>query len=179
MRALQGRASAGATSSSSSRFSRPHATRHALAPTQQSRQQLGLRQSQQCRAAAEEAAGTNGANAPADSVDFEELSDIIRMVNDTDIIELELNSKKFNLSLRKKEALVMEQQRQQMQSPAPGEPPFCKEGDKVTKGQTVGIIEAMKLMNEIEAEVSGTLVRVLADNGSPVAPGMALFLIKP
>lgn len=36
------------------------------------------------------------------------------------------------------------------QAPAPGEPPFCKEGDKVTKGQTVGIIEAMKLMNEIE-----------------------------
>jgi len=64
-------------------------------------------------------------------------------------------------------------------SPAPGEPPFCKEGDKVTKGQTVGIIEAMKLMNEIEAEVSGTLVRILANNGSPVAPGMALFLIKP
>lgn len=35
-------------------------------------------------------------------------------------------------------------------SPAPGEPPFCREGDKVTKGQTIGIIEAMKLMNEIE-----------------------------
>ena len=39
-------------------------------------------------------------------------------------------------------------------SPAPGEPPYCREGDKVTKGQTIGIIEAMKLMNEIEVRPS-------------------------
>lgn len=65
------------------------------------------------------------------------------------------------------------------QSPAPGEPAFVKEGDQVTKGQTVCIIEAMKLMNEIEAEVSGTIVKIVAENGKPVHPGMPLFIIKP
>lgn len=57
-------------------------------------------------------------------------------------------------------------------SPAPGEPAFVKEGDTVKKGQTVGIIEAMKLMNEIEAEVGGTVIKLLVDNGQAVTPGM-------
>jgi acetyl-CoA carboxylase biotin carboxyl carrier protein len=63
-------------------------------------------------------------------------------------------------------------------SPAPGEPPFVKDGDRVKKGQTVCIIEAMKLMNEIEAEVSGTVVSVLVENGQSVSPGQALLIIK-
>ena len=64
-------------------------------------------------------------------------------------------------------------------SPAPGEPAFCKEGDRVNKGQTICIIEAMKLMNEIEAEASGTVVKILAENGKPVTPGQPLLIIKP
>ncbi|CAD5189837.1 unnamed protein product, partial [Musa acuminata subsp. malaccensis] len=53
--------------------------------------------------------------------------------------------------------------------PAPGEPPFVKAGDKVQKGQVVCIIEAMKLMNEIEADQSGTVVEILAEDGKPVS----------
>ncbi|KAG6510996.1 hypothetical protein ZIOFF_029045 [Zingiber officinale] len=53
--------------------------------------------------------------------------------------------------------------------PAPGEPPFVKVGDKVQKGQAVCIVEAMKLMNEIEADKSGTVVEILVEDGKPVS----------
>ncbi|CAK9147988.1 unnamed protein product [Ilex paraguariensis] len=64
-------------------------------------------------------------------------------------------------------------------SPAPGAPAFVKVGDKVQKGQVVCIIEAMKLMNEIEADQSGTLVEILAEDGKPVSVDMPLFIIEP
>ncbi|XP_044467477.1 biotin carboxyl carrier protein of acetyl-CoA carboxylase 1, chloroplastic-like [Mangifera indica] len=64
-------------------------------------------------------------------------------------------------------------------SPAPGEPPFVKVGDKVQKGQVICIIEAMKLMNEIEADQSGTIAEILVDNGKPVSVDMPLFVIIP
>lgn len=55
---------------------------------------------------------------------------------------------------------------------------FVKEGDQITPGQTLCIIEAMKLMNEIQSEVSGVIVRVYAENGQPVEYGQALFDVK-
>ncbi|XP_017972564.1 PREDICTED: biotin carboxyl carrier protein of acetyl-CoA carboxylase 2, chloroplastic-like [Theobroma cacao] len=64
-------------------------------------------------------------------------------------------------------------------SPAPGAPPFVKVGDKVQKGQVVCIIEAMKLMNEIEADQSGTIVEILAEDGKPVSVDTPLFVIEP
>jgi acetyl-CoA carboxylase biotin carboxyl carrier protein len=64
-------------------------------------------------------------------------------------------------------------------SPSPDSPPFVEPGSKVTRGQTLCIVEAMKLMNEIEADVSGTLVEVLVDNSQPVQFGQALFTIRP
>ena len=64
-------------------------------------------------------------------------------------------------------------------SPAPGEPAFVKVGDKVKKGQVICIIEAMKLMNEIEADQSGTIAEVLAEDGKPVSVDMPLFVIVP
>ncbi|KAG2333865.1 hypothetical protein Bca4012_016528 [Brassica carinata] len=64
-------------------------------------------------------------------------------------------------------------------SPGPGEPPFVKVGDKVQKGQVVCIIEAMKLMNEIEAEKSGTITELLAEDGKPVSVDSPLFTIVP
>nr|CAA62265.1 Biotin carboxyl carrier protein [Brassica napus]prf//2210244E Ac-CoA carboxylase:ISOTYPE=bp6 [Brassica napus] len=64
-------------------------------------------------------------------------------------------------------------------SPGPGEPPFVKVGDKVQKGQVVCIIEAMKLMNEIEAEKSGTITELLAEDGKPVSVDTPLFTIAP
>eukprot|EP00890_Picochlorum_soloecismus_P003301 jgi/Picsp_1/3972/NSC_01484-R1_acetyl- biotin carboxyl carrier protein len=185
-------------------------------------------------AAEEEALSVNGLPSGEGSlVDFDELTDLIRMVNETDIVELSLNSKKFKLAVKKKEALkAMEPQVVHVaapaaaapapqpvmpaaapaaapapapaapkpaaapaavdgveiaspmagtfyRSPAPGEPAFVNEGDRVTQGQTIGIIEAMKLMNEIEAEVSGTVVKITADNGKPVTPGQTLIVIKP
>lgn len=183
------------------------------------------------------AAAVAKTQAPANMTEFEELSDIIKMVHDTDIVEFELKSKKFSLSVKKKEALQAQQPVQvvaapmpMMQAapiaapapapvaapavapaaptpapaaapapapapkgievtspmagtyyrcPAPGEPPFVKEGDRVKKGQTIGIIEAMKLMNEIEAEVSGEVVKLLIENGKPVTPGQPICIIKP
>jgi len=64
---------------------------------------------------------------------------------------------------------------------APGEdsPPFVREGDMVEKGQTVCIIEAMKLMNEIESDVKGKIISILIDNASPVEYGEVLFRIEP
>lgn len=64
-------------------------------------------------------------------------------------------------------------------SPAPDEPPFVNVGDRISTGQTVCIIEAMKLMNELEAEVSGEIVEVLANNAEPVEFGQALMLVRP
>lgn len=64
-------------------------------------------------------------------------------------------------------------------APAPGEAPFVKVGDRVRSGQTVCIIEAMKLMNEIEAEVSGQIMEILLQNGEPVEYGQVLMRINP
>lgn len=188
---------------------------------------------------------SNGATSgTSNPLAFDELTDILKMVHDTDIVELELRSKRFSLAVRKKEAIeavepqVIYQQAPPQQggqqyspqsyapppppqqqapahaaapppasassngkapapaamdgvevaspmagtlyrAPAPGEPPFVKEGDKVTKGQTICIIEAMKLMNEIEADATGTIVKFLTENGAPVTPGQPLALIKP
>ncbi|KAE8735642.1 Biotin carboxyl carrier protein of acetyl-CoA carboxylase 1 [Hibiscus syriacus] len=63
--------------------------------------------------------------------------------------------------------------------PAPGEPPFVKVGDKVLKGQVLCIIEAMKLMNEIEADQSGTIVEIVAEDGKSVSVDTPLFVIEP
>ncbi len=61
----------------------------------------------------------------------------------------------------------------------PDSPPFISVGDKVTKGQTVCIIEAMKLFNEIESEVSGTVVKAMIENSSPVEYDQILFVVEP
>lgn len=61
---------------------------------------------------------------------------------------------------------------------SPDSPPFVKPGDSVTAKSTVCIIESMKLMNEIEAEVSGTIVACLVENGKPVEYGEALFTVR-
>lgn len=64
-------------------------------------------------------------------------------------------------------------------APAPGAPSFVRVGDQVEKGQVLCIIESMKLMNEIESEVSGTVVAKLVENGKPVEYGEAIFAIRP
>ncbi len=64
-------------------------------------------------------------------------------------------------------------------SPSPDADAFVNEGDKVKAGDVLCIIEAMKLMNEIEAEGSGTIVEILVENGQPVEYNQVLFRIKP
>jgi len=64
-------------------------------------------------------------------------------------------------------------------SPDPGSPPFVSVGDKVRMGQVLCIIEAMKLMNEIEAEAAGEIVKVHHESGQPVQYGEPLFDIRP
>lgn len=63
-------------------------------------------------------------------------------------------------------------------SPSPESPPFVETGDEIEPGKVVCIIEAMKLFNEIEAEVRGKIIKVLAENGKPVEYGQKLFLVK-
>ncbi len=64
-------------------------------------------------------------------------------------------------------------------APGPDKEDFVKVGDKVAAGQPVCIVEAMKLFNEIESEVSGTIVKVLVDDASPVEYDQPLFLVDP
>ncbi len=64
-------------------------------------------------------------------------------------------------------------------APSPDAAPYVREGDVVKKGQVVCIVEAMKLMNEIESKVAGRLVKVLVENAQPVEYGQPLFLLEP
>lgn len=64
-------------------------------------------------------------------------------------------------------------------SSTPDSAPFVSVGDKITKGQTVCIIEAMKLFNEIESEYSGTIVKVMVENSTPVEYDQVLFVVEP
>ena len=64
-------------------------------------------------------------------------------------------------------------------APGPEEPPFVEIGSKISVGQAVCILEAMKLMNELESEVSGEVIEILVENGTPVEFGQALMRLKP
>jgi acetyl-CoA carboxylase biotin carboxyl carrier protein len=63
-------------------------------------------------------------------------------------------------------------------SPSPGAAPFVAPGDRVTKGQVICIVEAMKLMNEIESDATGEIVRCLVTNGQPIEFGQPLYAIR-
>jgi acetyl-CoA carboxylase biotin carboxyl carrier protein len=65
------------------------------------------------------------------------------------------------------------------EAPSPGAPPFVKPGDTVEVGQVLCIVEAMKLLNEIESDVGGEIVKKLAVNGQPIEYGQELFVIRP
>jgi acetyl-CoA carboxylase biotin carboxyl carrier protein len=64
------------------------------------------------------------------------------------------------------------------EAPSPGAPPFSKVGDVVELGQVLCIVEAMKLMNEIESDVAGEIVKKLVVNGQPIEYGQELFAIR-
>jgi acetyl-CoA carboxylase biotin carboxyl carrier protein len=64
-------------------------------------------------------------------------------------------------------------------SPSPGAAPFVSPGERVEKGQVICIVEAMKLMNEIESDVAGEVVKCLVSNGQPIEYGQPLFSVRP
>jgi acetyl-CoA carboxylase biotin carboxyl carrier protein len=64
-------------------------------------------------------------------------------------------------------------------APAPEAPPYVENGTRISKGQTLCILEAMKLMNELESEVAGTVREICVENGEPVEYGQVLFRIEP
>ncbi len=64
-------------------------------------------------------------------------------------------------------------------TPSPDKPSFVNVGDEIVPGKVIGIIEAMKLFNEIESEISGRVVKILVDNASPIEYDQPLFLVEP
>jgi acetyl-CoA carboxylase biotin carboxyl carrier protein len=64
-------------------------------------------------------------------------------------------------------------------SPSPGAPPFVSPGERVDKGQVICIVEAMKLMNEIESDADGEVVKCFCSNGQPIEYGQPLFSVRP
>ena len=64
-------------------------------------------------------------------------------------------------------------------SPSPKDPSYVQEGDTIQPGDRVGIVEAMKMMNEIESEIGGRVARILVKNGQPVEYGQPLMIIEP
>lgn len=139
-------------------------------------------------------------------VDFEQLHELIRILESSTLSEIEIKTKDGKIRLRRGGPSVLEQQpvvtapatvtdddgddgddALYVTSPfvgtfytgaAPGADPFVHVGDTISPGTVLCIVEAMKLMNEIEAEVNGTIAEVLVDNGKPVEYGDRLFKLQ-
>ena len=161
-------------------------------------------------------------------MDFKQIQELIKLVNDSNIGELTIEQKEFKITIRQKveqihqmvapmqapvyaPSQMMQQAPQNLsaqspatekskqetpaptntitikspmigtfyRSPGPDKPSFVNVGDEVAPGKVVCIIEAMKLFNEIESEVSGKIVKVLVDDASPVEYDQPLFLVEP
>jgi len=144
-----------------------------------------------------------------EEMNFEEIKELILLLDKSSLAELELHSDDFRLNLRKSvsntrvtadtgdddlqssssdpAAVIEAENMAEVTAPmvgtffaaaSPDALPFVKAGDRVTTGQTLCIVEAMKLMNEIKAEVSGMVTDVLVSNGEPVEYGQVIFVIE-
>ncbi len=160
-------------------------------------------------------------------MDFKQIQELIKLVNDSNIGEVTLEQKDFKITIRQKEEQVTQIMAPPMQMsqayaqlpqaslpaaapptaansiaqaapqsantitikspmigtfykrPSPDKPNFIEIGDEITPGKVVCIIEAMKLFNEIESEVSGKVVKMLVEDASPVEYDQPLFLVEP
>lgn len=141
-------------------------------------------------------------------MEIEDLRELITLLKDTDIAELQIEKDGTKIRIRRhtiisplevqhkhvKPVEITKEVEEEVQrlvtvtspivgtfyrSPSPDAPPFVEVGTKVKKGQVLCIIEAMKLMNEIESEIDGVVVRILVENGQPVEYGEPLFLLEP
>ncbi len=135
----------------------------------------------------------------------QDLKQIIDLLRDSDIIELHIEDGNRKLSI-KRGPVSHEVRRTQIeearipreeeipehlvtitapmvgtfyQSTGPSDPPLVREGQQIAKGQIVGVIEAMKMMNEIESEHAGVIVKILVTSGQPVEYGHPLMLVEP
>jgi len=148
----------------------------------------------------------------------EEIKELIKIFDDSDITKLKIEDKDFSISLSKESnqqvvapvpspvattpavASIPQQVAETpvqteskvtsgltinspmvgtfYKAPSPGAAPFVKVGDSVSKGQTVGIIEAMKIMNEIEAEFDCKILEILVEDGQPVEFDTPLFVVE-
>lgn len=140
-------------------------------------------------------------------MEIEEIKDIISFLRNTDVTELSIEREGFKIRIKrgyiygpievsrpvKPEELekVSKPEKEELlhtvtsplvgtfyRAPAPDAPPFVEVGSKVEKGQVLCIVEAMKIMNEIESDVSGIVRKILVENGQPVEYGEPLFLIE-
>jgi|YelNatPaOPRAMG01_1025707.scaffolds.fasta_scaffold00302_19 acetyl-CoA carboxylase biotin carboxyl carrier protein len=136
---------------------------------------------------------------------LEDIKEIIHLFTQTNLVELVLEDGSIKLILRRSEGTnnlpsnitssveekkIIEKEEEGhyitaplvgvfYRAPAPGAPPFVNEGDLVDVGQTLCIIEAMKLMNEIKSNIRGKVKKILVENGQPVEFGQKLFLLQP
>lgn len=157
------------------------------------------------------------------SIDYEKLRELLTTIAKTQITELNLKSKDFELTVRQQANVSVPPKSVETKSaesllekdtilsipvnplentgssppeknwvaitspmvgtfyraPAPGEPSYVEVNDRITSGQTVCIIEAMKLMNEIESEIDGQVMEIVAENGQPIEYGEILIWVKP
>jgi acetyl-CoA carboxylase biotin carboxyl carrier protein len=152
------------------------------------------------------------------SIDYQQLRELLSAIAHTNITELNLKSKDFELNVRQglpqiavnnvvetiqgttlratppltpSESTVSSPVDKNLiaitspmvgtfyRAPAPGESCYVEKGDRITVGQSVCIIEAMKLMNEIESEVAGQVMEIVVENGQPVEYGAVLMWVKP
>lgn len=141
-------------------------------------------------------------------IELEDLKGLIELLKETDITELQIEKDGTKVKIKREKLLTsiempravvarekpgegVEEETQRLitvtspivgtfyKSLSPETPPFVETGSKVKRGHVLCIIEAMKLMNEIECEVDGVVVRTLVENGQPVEYGEPLFLIEP
>lgn len=140
-------------------------------------------------------------------MELEEIKEIIAFLRNTDVTELSIEREGFKIRIKrgyvygpvevsravKPEELEKAPQPEKEEilhtiisplvgtfyrAPAPDAPPFVEVGSRVEKGQVLCIVEAMKIMNEIESDVSGIVRKILVENGQPVEYGEPLFLIE-
>ena len=130
-------------------------------------------------------------------MEYQQIIDIIKAVSGSKLTYFELDQGETYLKMKKQRKKVLselfqtegmeEEKGTIIKSPlvgtfyaaaSPEDEAFVKEGDSIAKGQVLGIIEAMKLMNEIESDYSGTIIKVLVKNGDMVEYGEPLFVVK-
>jgi acetyl-CoA carboxylase biotin carboxyl carrier protein len=141
-------------------------------------------------------------------MDFKQIQELIRLINKSNIGEITVEEKGFKITIKQKQEPVQqfavtttpvaEKPKPATEPPAsnlitikspmigtfyrrasPDKPLFVEVGDEITPGKVVCIIEAMKLFNEIESEISGKVVKVLVDDASPVEYDQPLYLVEP